>query len=165
MLPSADHVVRTCKAASVDQSTMRPTPAAFEFRLKDGAWNEGYLSVNWLEYLHPQPGDFATKLAKLRAFLSTNEHGLPVLKPSAKSALAVLPIATIQPGRLEDVGTVLECRHEPHGEGDPHAGIYPNPGVEHWPVNVDEPAHLAVQQFLFQSMCHWEPGVLASAAA
>jgi hypothetical protein len=160
VLPATDHVARTCKKSSLDLQTGRPTPASFEFRLKGGGWQDVYLSVNWLEYLCQEPADLPAKLAKLRAFQLANEHGTPIVKPTTNNVFAVLRIATIQSAQLQDVGTTLECCHEPNGAIDPHSGIHPIPGVENWPTNSDSPEHLAVQQFLFQSVCHWERGVL-----
>jgi hypothetical protein len=158
LLPDTDHVVRTCKKSSLDAG--RPTPASFEFRVVNDEWHDTYLSVNWLEYLHQQTGELVEKLERLRAFQLANEHGLQIVKPTRSNVFAVLPTAVVQSVHLKEVGTTLECRHEPNGELDPHSGIYPSPGVEHWPANGDAPAHLAVQQFLFQSICHWEPGIL-----
>lgn len=159
MLPATDHVARTCKKSSLDPVTRRPTPASFEFRLKEGKWHDVYLSVNWLEFLSPGNDSLPTKIERLRAFQLGNAQGLQLVKPTVNNAYAVLAAATVQSARLEQVGTTLECRHEPMAEGDPHSGVYPNPGTDHWPTNGDAPAHLAVQQFLFQSMCYWERGI------
>ena len=160
MLPATDHVARSCKNSSLDKRTGRPTPASFEFRLNDGDWHDTYLSVNWLEFLLPQ-GDFSAKLAQLRAFL-LGDHGLPVIKPTVNTAFAVIPVADIHAAQLTEGATTLECRHAPQGDGDPHSGIYPNPGVDQWPANRDAAAHLAIQQLLFQKTCHVERGILAA---
>lgn len=166
-LPDDHTVARTCKPSSVDQPTRKPTPASFEFRPGDGAWKDKYLSVNWLEFLHKEEGDVSAKIATLRAYL-LSDHGLPIFELKAKGMIAAIYVRTIHQANLEKIETTLQCRHEPRAEGDPHSGIHPDPGVDHWPVEVDAPAHLAVQQILFLSMYHWEgarPAAPANVAA
>lgn len=160
-LPDADHVARTCKASSLDPATRVPTPASFEFRFDDvGGWKETYLSVNWLEYLPPGDGDLPTKLTRLREFLiAAALEAKPVVKPTKQMKFAVLRVAVVHAGTVADFGTTLEARHEAQFEGDPHSGIHPKPGVESWPENKDAAAHLAVQQYLFERICHWESAV------
>ncbi len=151
MLPDKDHVVRTCKASSAPGG--KPTPASFAFRQNvDGSWTDTYLSVHWLEFLLPYEAELSEKFAKFREFLGA-EHPFPVLKPGKTSVLAAIKVSDIHLGSAQGVATILRCIHEPEGQGDPHAGIHPNPGVEHWPSSGDSPAHLAIQQFLFQHIC------------
>jgi hypothetical protein len=159
-LPDTDHVARTCKSSTLDPDTRDPTPASFEFRLDDDHWKETYLSVNWLEYLQAGEATLKEKVEALRAFQVRNEHDLPVIRPTRKTAFAVVKTSAIHAGRIEDVGTTLACRHKPNGPFDPHSGILPHPGVAHWPVSSDAAAHLAVKQFLFQAVCHHEPGLI-----
>jgi hypothetical protein len=161
-LPDSDHVARTCKWGSLDPIARSPTPASFEFRLDDKAvtWVDVYLSVNWMEYVQPSEGDLAAKVARLRQFQLANRDSLPLIKPTEKTVYAVVPVEAIHAATLESVGTTLHCRHEPQGDGDPHSGVHPIPGVEGWPASRDASAHLAIQQFMFQAICHWERGVL-----
>ena len=157
VLPEQDHIARTCKGSSVDQLTGRATPASFVFRLNEaGSWKDTYLSVNWLEKLHPIETDLSRKLARLREFLAA-PHEFPVMRTSKTSVLAAIKVATIHAGPVAEIPTVLQCRYEPRGDGDAHAGIHPSPGVDHWPAVGDAPEHLAIQLFLFQSICHTEP--------
>lgn len=160
VLPQNDHVARTCKKSTLDAGTGKPTPASFEFRAKNGEWQDAYLSVNWLEYLGGNQDDLETKLARLRAFQLEHAETLPLMKPTSNNVFAVVPVERIQSANLADVGTTLDCRHEPNAEGDPHSGIYPDPGVGGWPTDGSSPEHLAVQQFLFESICHTEKGIL-----
>lgn len=157
-LPDAHHVARTCKYSTLDPDTQAPTPASFEFRLGDGDW-ETYLSVNWIEMLAVPNTSLSDKLATLRSFLLSPPAGIPVLKPTKSMVFAVLPVAAIHSAASGLVGTTLSCRHSPNGEGDPHSGVFPNPGTECWPRNKDAPAHLAVKQHLLMSVCHREPAV------
>lgn len=159
VLPDTDFVARTCRASSLDPTTREPTPASFEFRLKNEEWTETYLSVNWMEFLPDGTGSHAEKLARLRAFLLEPPGGIPGLKPTKKMVFAVVPVASIHAAQLAEVGTTLCCKHVPWGDGDPHSGVFPSPGVECWPKNADAPAHLAVQQHLLVSMCHHEPAL------
>ena len=163
VLPDEHHIVRTCKGSSVDAPTGRPTPASFDFRrTPEGAWKDDYLSVNWLEHLEcPAPApDLPARIAVLRAFLHAN-HPFPVLKPTATSLLAAIPVSKVHAAaNLPDGPATLQCRHEPGGDGDPHSGVHPDPGVHVWPAEKDAAAHLAVKQFLFQAVCHVEKGAL-----
>lgn len=115
--------------------------------------------MNWLEYLHPEEADLPTKFAKLREFLAA-PHEYQVMKPTKTSVLAAIRVSAIRDAPVAAVPTILECRHEPQGDGDAHSGIHPSPGVEHWPTVGDAPEHLAIQQYLFQSVCHAEAAFL-----
>lgn len=159
MLPETDHIARTCNASSLGSSG-EPTPASFEFRVRDGQWKDVYLSVNWLELLCPGEADLPAKVDVLRTVQRANEHGWPLIKPTAKKVYAVIPVRAIHSASLEEAATTLACRHEPHGDGDPHSGVHPNPGVDHWPATGDGAAQLAVQQYLWSAVCHYEPGML-----
>lgn len=160
VLPKQDHVARTCRKSTLDGGTGEPTPASFEFRAKDGQWQDAYLSVNWLEYLGDDLGDLQAKVARLRAFQLEHVGKLSLIKPTASNVFAVVPVERIQSANLADVGTTLDCRHEPSAERDPHSGIHPTPGVEGWSTDGNSPVQLAVQQFLFESICHTEKGIL-----
>jgi len=153
-LPLTDSIARTCRAAQVDGG--RPTPAAFELRYTE-AGHEAYVSVNWLEFLHQGAADYQTKLQVLREWLLARPKG-EVIAPSRNGALAVLPVQAVQGMPLAEANGSLDCAHEPRHEGDPHSGIRPQPGVETWPRQEDAPGRLAVQQFLFQAVCHYEAG-------
>lgn len=154
-LPLADSVARTCRAAQVDGG--RPTPAAFELRYDAEAGHEAYVSVNWLELLYKEPGDYQTKLKVLREWLLARPKG-DVIAPTKSGVLAVLPVRAVQGIPLSAVNGSLDCIHEPRHDGDPHSGIRPQPGVETWPREEDAPGRLAVQQFLFQAVCYCESG-------
>ena len=161
LLPITDSVARICKNSTLDPLTKRPTPNSFEFR-KVETWKDSYLSVYWLEYLQPETVGHPTKLATLRRFLLSPGLMAPVARPTKNNALAVVQVAAIHGATLADPSmTTMECQHEPQWSGDPHSGIHPNPTVDQWPTEDDWPAHLAVQQFLFLSMCHWEPGIIS----
>ncbi|ARL86695.1 hypothetical protein BOC57_11290 [Burkholderia pseudomallei] len=163
VLPDTDHVARTCKKSSLDQETNSPTPASFEFRLgEDGKWKDAYLSVNWLEYLLCGNADVAEKLSALRQYQVDNPFELALIKPTKGNVYAVVPVAAVSVDMPDDIGVELECHHEPHATAtiDPHSGVLPQPGVDTWPSDANTAAHLAVQQILFQAICHWEKGIL-----
>lgn len=151
------HVVRVCNSSAVDPETRKPLPVAFTFRQhEDGSWKETYLSVFWLEHLHPNAQGAQAQLAAFRQYANGNPP-FPIPKFSKKGALAVLPVGAIHAASAEKTGTVLECRHEPRGDGDGHSGIHPSPGVEHWPTTGNAAAHLAVRQYLWEeAMNYWE---------
>lgn len=115
VLPDTDFVARTCRASSLDPTTREPTPASFEFRLKNEEWTETYLSVNWMEFLPDGTGSHAEKLARLRAFLLEPPGGIPGLKPTKRMVFAVVPVASIHAAQLAEVGTTLCCKHVPWG--------------------------------------------------
>lgn len=164
-LPPEHHVVRTCtKKSQIDRQTNKPQPAAFEFRFKDENWQEAYLSVNWLEFLEPN-GEIPAKIEMLRQFQARNEHALPMMKLEKWQVYAALNVGVVRAGtaEFEGIKVELECEHEPK-EGfeavDPHSGVVPTPGVATWPTDENAknaPEHLAIQQFLYASMCHFEP--------
>ena len=159
VLPAGQTVARTCKNSSLDVVTKAPTPTSFEFRF--GEQVEPTLSVNWLEHLYPHEADYGVQLAALRHFLLNPPEGVGVIKPTKNNRLAVLHVDAIRAGDEElSKMVVLECLHQPQAAGDPHSGVRPEPGLEAWPLQKDDPIHLAVQVFLFQNMCHYEPGVL-----
>lgn len=158
-LPDTDHVARTCKQSSIDPLTKRPTPASFQFRLGDEAGWEVFLSVNWLECLADGAESLQDKVAKLRQYQQRNPHQLAIVKPTVNNMYAVLAVDAVRRGPVDGT-TVLDCEHEPEADGDPHSGVYPKPGSHDWSKVPDDPLHLAVQQFLFESVCHVEPGVL-----
>jgi hypothetical protein len=156
-------VARTCKKSSLDQETNSPTPASFEFRLgEDGKWKDAYLSVNWLEYLLCGNAALPEKLSVLRQYQIDNPYQLALIKPTTGNVYAVVPVAAVNKAMPEDIGVKLECLHEPHALEiiDPHSGVLPQPGVETWPSDTNTAAHLAVQQILFQAICHWERGLI-----
>jgi hypothetical protein len=154
VLPDAHHVVRTCKPSTVDRDTGRPTPASFEFRLGDAAW-ETFLSVHCPEVLLPD-GELPRKVDAVRQYLRTNPFGLRLQQVKPNARLAVLRVGDIHAAHLEACGTTLQCLPAQEVEGDPHAGVHPNPGADHWPQNKSAPSHLAVQQFLYEAICHDE---------
>lgn len=158
-LPDTDHVARTCKASTLDPSTKQPTPASFEFRLSNVEGWEIYLSVNWLEYLSGEANDMVAKLERLREYQLRNPSELKLIKPTRGNMYAVLPVAAVQSNGAVSNNTALECGHRPGADGDPHSGIFPHPGTHDWTNVPDDPMHLAVQQFLFESVCHKEPGI------
>jgi hypothetical protein len=159
VLPDPDFVARLCKQSSLDPVTMAPSPASFEFRFgfQEGAWKEDALSVDWLELLPDGSGSLPQKVDRLRTYLLGNhDFEVKVIKPTSNMRFAVLPVAKIHSAKIEE--TTLECRHDPRGEGDTHAGIYPTPGVDAWPAFKDHAAHLNMQLYLYESICHSEPG-------
>lgn len=160
MLDDADFVARLCKNSSLDQTTRSPTVASFEFRLgADGQWNDTYLSVDGMELLPDGTGTHQVKLARLRQYQVANPHGVALIRPTVNMAYAVLSVGTIRAAQLNDIGTTLECQLDPRADGDPHCGIQPNPGVDHWQGEKDDPAHLAVKQYLFLNICHHERAI------
>jgi hypothetical protein len=159
-LPTTDHVARTCKASTLDPRTKQPTPASFEFRLNDDDGWEAYLSVNWLELLPCDLDSIEGKVDTLRRYQLQNPHKLDVIKPTRSNMYAVLPVAAVRAEAVVNGTTALECEHEPEAEGDPHSGVFPQPGTHDWSNVPDDPIHLAVQQYLFESISHAEPGVL-----
>jgi hypothetical protein len=159
-LPDTDHVARTCKASTLDPLTKRPTPASFEFRLDDGEGWEVFLSVNWLECLLAGVNSIEDKVNTLRQFQLKNPLNLDVIKPTRNNMYAVLPVAIVRAEAVVNGTTALECEHEPEKVGDPHSGVHPQPGSHNWSNVPDDPVHLAVQLYLFESISHAEPGVL-----
>jgi len=158
VLPDSDNVARYCKPSSLDPETRKPNTTAFEFRtLKEGQW-EKFLSVDWLEYLHPQPAKCIDQVATLRAVLKQG-IGVKVMEMRPAGVIAVVPVSAIHQAALQLMPTVLTCRHEPRigAVRDPHSGVHPDPGVEQWPQKGSDSAHLAIQQYLFMAMAHWEP--------
>lgn len=150
------HVVRICNSSAVDKPTRKPTLAAFAFRQsEDGTWKDSYLSVFWLEFLHPGAGTGPEQLAAFRAYANSDPpFGVP--RFSRHGALARLPVGAIHLATKNTAATTLECVHEPRGARDGHSGLHPIPGVDHWPTIGDAPEHLALQQFLWQAMSDWE---------
>jgi hypothetical protein len=152
--------VRFCRSSAVDSATRKPTTAAFTFRQKpDGSWDDTYLSVFWLELLDGHAETPQGQLATFRQYAANNPP-FPVPKLSANGVLAVLPVSVIHSANLLTAPTELQCAHEPGGDGDPHSGVHPVPGVQSWPTVGESPAHLAVRQFLLESMSHFEDAVL-----
>lgn len=154
-LPITDSVARTCRASQCDGG--KPTTAAFELRYGEQG-HEASVSVNWLEFLHPEPAEYSAKLATLRTWLLARPPG--DVKPTKLGALAVVPVAAIQGKALTDAQGIMDCCHSPRFDGDPHASVTPSPGVETWPLQSDAPGRLAVQQLLYLAMTYWEPGKL-----
>jgi len=157
-----DNVARTCKGSTVDSTTGKPTPASFAFRKDEGgSWKDDYLSVNRLELLAAADASMAAKIAAIRAYLLSENPPYPVFKPTKTSVFAVLPVRSIHEGQAGDIPVILRCLTEAQGEGDPHAGIHPDPGVEEWKPDEtgDEPEHLAVQLFLFECMSYSERAI------
>ncbi|WP_457333154.1 hypothetical protein [Rhizobacter sp. P5_C2] len=160
MLTGENFVARLCKASTLDPSSRAPSVASFEFRLAaNGQWNDAYLSVDGLEMLPAHGNSFAEKLAHLRCYQIANPLNVQLIRPTRQMAYAVLSVGTIRAARLMDVGTKLDCRKEPRAEGDTHCGVHPLPGVDHWTGSLDDPAHLAVKQYLFLNCCHFERAV------
>ncbi|MGF6700078.1 hypothetical protein OKW38_004690 [Paraburkholderia sp. MM5496-R1] len=128
--------------------------------MDDGQWKDAYLSVNWLEYLLCG-ADLSGKLAVLRQYQLDDPYDLRAPKPTRSNVYAVLPVSAIHEVLLEVFGATLECHHEPSANAaiDPHSGIHPRPGVNTWPLEPDAPEHLAVQQFLYQSISYREKGI------
>lgn len=112
--------------------------------------------MNWLELLADSAA-LAEKLQALRTYFANDPQYLH-MKPAKNAVLAVLNVGAIHDGLSGEFPTRLRCTREQEGDGDPHAGIHPMPGVENWKLGPeeDEPEHLAVQQFLFQTVCHYE---------
>ena len=152
-LPETDHIARTCKYSSLDLEEGKPTVASFDFRPF-----EKYLSVNWLELLAAPEASLADKVQALRAF-SREKHDYPCIPIKGQGAVAAVAVAAVHKASVGSLPTTLRCAHEPHAEGDPHSGIHPDPGVERW-SEVGDDERLAVQQYLYKSICHWEPATL-----
>lgn len=141
----------------MDPETRAPTPASFDFRLSPhGEWKDAYLSVDGLELLPDSEGTIPERLAALRSYQLTNPLGVELIKPRASMAYAVLRVGTIRATDLFEVGTSLDCHLHPRADGDPHCGVQPTPGVDRWLQSADDPAHLAVKQFLWLNTQHHE---------
>jgi hypothetical protein len=153
-----------CNSSGVDGPTRKPLPAAFQVRQnEDGSWREAYISVFWLELLHPTAQSPEAQLAAFREYvISPPPFSMP--KPAKTGAYAILPVGAIHAASEAVSTTSLQCRHEPVGEGDGHCGIHPNPAVVNWPPVADSPANLAVRQFLWQAMSYWEDTFLKPGA-
>lgn len=167
-LPDDHHVIRICdKNSVIDPGSRKPLPVAFTFRQHgDGTWKDTDLSVFWLEYLHPEANSLQEQVAAFREYAKA-EHPFSIPKAGKKGAFAVLPVGAIHAATIETCQAVLVCRHAPRDEQeerDGHSGIYPTPGVDLWPTVGDSAAHLAVRQFLWETMSHWEDAVLKKVA-
>lgn len=157
MLIDDNFVARLCKSSTLDPVSREPTAASFEFRLAvDGQWNDTYLSVDALEMLASHGATLNDKLACLRRYQLSDPLKIGLMRPTRQMAYAVLAVRAIRAARLPDVGTTLDCLEEPRAEGDTHCGIHPQPGVDHWTGRADDPAHLAVKQYLLLNCCHHE---------
>lgn len=89
-------------------------PMAASFRLREG---EGYLSVNWLEYLR-QP-DLSTALDLVRSSFRQKGFGL-----AHGGRFSVLKVAAIKAAVAEAAGRQLLLRHLPSPHDKSHAGIF-----------------------------------------
>lgn len=159
MLNNDNFVARLCKSATLDQSSRLPTVASFEFRLSaNGEWKDTYLSVDGMEILPSHDGTLPEKLARLRAYQIANPLSVELFRPTTQMTYAVLSVGTVRAAPVT-VGTTLDCLEEPRAEGDTHCGVHPTPGVNNWIGDTDDPAHLAVKQYLFLNYCHWERAV------
>lgn len=157
MLQDKNCVARLCRKSSLDQETKAPTPASFEFRLDNqGDWLDAYLSVDGLEILPGSVGTIPERLAVLRSYHRENPLKVNMIRPSSTMAYAVLTVGAIRAADLQTVGTTLDCHQHPRANGDPHCGVQPSPGVDHWINGADDPAHLAVTQYLWLNVCHHE---------
>jgi hypothetical protein len=152
-------VARLCRSASLDQATRQPTVASFEFRAANGEWKDTYLSVDGLEILSTHDGTIPEKLTRLREYQLGNPLGVDLIRPTTQMSYAVLSVGTIRAAQLVTASTTLDCLEEPRAAGDTHCGVHPTPGVDHWSGDPDDPAHLAVKQYLFLSYCHWERAI------
>ena len=163
MLDDDRFVARLCKYSTLDPATRSPTVASFEFRCSpSGEWHDTYLSVDGMEILPTHDGDYPQKLARLRAYQLANPLGVDLIRPTHQMAYAVLSVGRIRAAQLDAVSTTLDCLEEPRAVGDTHCGVHPTPGVDHWTGDKDDPAHLAVKQYLFLHCCHDESALPAA---
>src|SRR6266498_5031957 len=111
-LPNSDHIARYCPPGKCDESG-NPSGTAFMLRP-----NERFLSVDWLEILHPTSR--GTQIDRLRTALSRR---LAVRK-TAK--IAVLWISSTCDYVLNNTGDrrQLEVRHHPYDDDPSHSGIH-----------------------------------------
>jgi len=119
VIPDPDHVARHCSATKMKQDG---TPSGTAFQLRAG--KDVSLSVNWLEFLHPD--ERGLQLGALRATYRAKGFDL---RPTARFAvLNVGELRTHVTQRSGD-GRILKVQHEPltkatDGIDDPsHAGI------------------------------------------
>jgi len=160
VLNDDNFVARLCKSSTLDPFTRKPTAASFGFRLAaNGEWKDVYLSVDGLEILPTHDGEHPEKLVRLRKYQLENPLQVELVRPTHQMAYAVLSVGTIRSANLETVGTTLDCLEEPRADGDTHCGVHPTPGVNHWTGDQDDPAHLAVKQYLYLNCCHFEQAV------
>ena len=117
LVPDLDHIAHYCGGANVYEDG---TIDGVAFRLRrqtDGP--EQYLSVNWLEHLHP--ADRERQLANLRLIFSSKGWTL-----SASSRFAVHQVRAL----IDYVQSnspdhrLLSVRHEPLANDASHCGIY-----------------------------------------
>jgi len=113
-IPDADHVVRLCKASTVDNGVIQAT--AFMLRRV-----EQYLSVNWLENLNRS--DRMSEVRELQDLYRSK------FKVGAGARLAVLNVGILKAKvENESNGAQLRVLHEPEDFDPSHAGIY---GISH----------------------------------
>jgi hypothetical protein len=116
-IPGGDHIARYCGGANVHEDGTIDG-AAFRLRKRPDSW-EGYLSVNWLEYLGP--AERLRQIEKLRQVFLNKPFKL-----GAKVKFAVHEVAALceyvrrkSPDRRE-----LRVLHEPFPDDDSHCGIF-----------------------------------------
>ena len=113
-IPDTDHVVRHTKGSNVHE-TGRVSGAAFMLRATTPP--EEYLSVNWLEHLHPT--DIAIQTEKVRAEFAAN------LKLSRTQRLLRLGIGNTRQYVAQKMeGRSLAFHHEALPTSASHSGIY-----------------------------------------
>ncbi len=124
-VPDEHHVSRYCSPSRLRESDDRPAPPAFQ--LRDG---EEYLSVDWLEFLHPS--DRGIQLATVQD-LFEKQRGFE-LKPAGR--FAILNVGTARATVQEQTpdNRVLAVTHlpDPNVAGDSHSGIF---NVNHNPAS------------------------------
>ncbi len=109
LVPDSDHIARYCGGSSVESDG---TINRMAFRLRK---DEGYLSVNWLEFLEKTSREEA--IAEVRNVLRKK------LTLGSRSRIAVADVGSlINHIRAE---RILNVQHEPELPDDPsHSGIF-----------------------------------------
>ena len=108
-LPEDHHIARYCKPFTVGENGL-PTVSAFRLRA-----DEGFLSVNWLEYFREK--DFKTSIEEVRSAVSRSL----TLKPNGR--IAVLNVAAVKSTVRESTGHSLRIIHMPSDADESHSGI------------------------------------------
>ena len=153
LLPNEHHVIRICSGSHVDGR--RPQPSAFAVKQEiDGRFKEPYISIYWAEHIDPNAAMGAAQLTAFRTY--AKNPPAPMIKIGKTAMYAILPVAAVHAATVELASTLLMCKHEPEAVGDAHSGVHPFPPVEQWPPLPDSPENLAVRQYLWEKMVHFE---------
>jgi hypothetical protein len=121
-LPNSDHVLRYCKPTTVAEGVVQAS--AFELRVDEHGTEEEYLSVFWMEHIHPNDHDLQVAGVLSQSPISLKKNG----------RLAKLNVGTSKHLVNTKTDHTIDFQHEPNAPCACHAGIFglsPNSLVVH----------------------------------